>query len=232
MNRKNKQKYIKPTKFLICVFLITGLISCVQVNSKTKKNETGKIRITWIEDLSGDFTFKENWDYPEGIYRNDFGQLSCDGICPPEIERMKDENGRIFKDSLDAFYNLVDTTHQYYSIHSEAQCYEWAGTNFVTARKINNDTTVCFTHNNAATHSCLNLIITKEHCTPTLELNSVANPGNIIIYACKSGQIEIDKELWNKGVIKAIFNFTFDEKENTDKLLYWKGKIYAEIETK
>lgn len=212
-------------KIWICLFLIAGFISCGQANNKTKRNEPGEISITWVDDLPGDFIFTENWDYPEGVYINEFGQLSCDGICPPETEAMKDETGRIFKDSLTAFYNLVDTT-----IQSDARCYEWAGTNFVTARAINSDTTVCFTHNNASTHSSLHLVITQKQCTPTIELNSVAGAGEIIIYPCQSGQIEIDRKLWNKGILKATFNFAFDDKEDPDKPLSWEGKIYTKIE--
>jgi hypothetical protein len=119
-----------------------GLISCGLTLYKNEKVKSGEIDIRWAKNLTGDFSFMKNWDYPEGVYKNEFGQLSCDGVCPPEIDRMKDDNGKIYEDSLNAFYKLVDTTHQFHSINSDAWTYEWAGTNFATAKRINADTIV------------------------------------------------------------------------------------------
>lgn len=92
--------------------------------------------MVWREHLSDDFSFIEQWDYTEGVYQNEFGQLTCDGLCPPETDGMKDEKGMILVDSLTAFYQLVDTMHQFHTIQSDAWCYEWAGTNFATALKL------------------------------------------------------------------------------------------------
>lgn len=219
------------TKYLTYIFLIIGLISCGLNWNKNEKVESGEIEISWVDNVSGDFSFTRNWDYPEGVYKNEFGQLSCDGLCPQEINRMKEENGKIYEDSLTAFYKLVDTTHRFHSIQSEAWTYEWAGTNFVTVTKKNKDRTICYTHNNAATHSSLILIILKNKCIPTIELNSVT-PTATKTYHCKGGQIEIDKSLWKKGILKANFDFVFDHTENPDKPMYWKGKIYANIDNK
>jgi hypothetical protein len=216
------------TRLLTYIILTAGLISCGFTNNE--KLKPGELKIVWTGNLTGDFSFIENWDYPEGVYRNDFGQLSCDGLCAPETERMLDENGRIYKDSLAAFYQLIDTTHQFHSIQSDAWAYEWAGTNFVTATRINTDSVVCFTHTNAATHSSLVLTIAKEKCIPKIELNSIAGSGTKI-YSCKSGQLEIDKPLWDKGILKAKFDFIFDHKENPVQPMFWKGKIYAKIKS-
>ena len=219
------------TRNLIYIFLTIGLISCGLTFDKNEKVKSGEIEISWIENLTGDFSFIKNWDYPEGVYKNDFGQLSCDGLCPPEIDRMIDENGKIYKDSLNVFYKLVDTTHQFHSIQSDAWTYEWAGTNFVTANRKNADTTICFTHNNVGTHASLILTITKNKCIPIIELNSIT-PSGTKIYNCKSGQIEIDKSCWEKGILKANFDFTFDHKKKPSERMYWKGKIYATIDNK
>lgn len=219
------------TKRLTYFFLILGLISCGLSYDNNEKVQIGEIKISWTDNLSGDFSFIESWDYPEGVYKNDFGQLSCDGLCPPEIDRMKDENGKIYKDSLTAFYQLVDTTHQFYSIESDAWTYEWAGTNFVTAIRKNSDTTICYTHNDVATHSSLILTIIKDKCIPTIELNSII-PIGTKIYNCKGGQIKIDKNVWEKGILKANFNFIFDHTENPKKPMYWKGKIYSKVDNK
>jgi hypothetical protein len=224
-------KLIKMTNFLMSIFLTIGLISYGLSLDKNKKNKSREIEISWVDNLTGDFSFTKNWDYPDGVYKNEFGQLSCDGLCPQEVERMKDENGKIYEDSLIAFYKLVDTTHQYHSIQSDAWTYEWAGTNFVTVKIRNEDTTICYTQNNVATHISLILTITKDKCIPNIELNSITTTGNKN-YKCKSGQIEIDKIFWEKGILKANFNFTFEHTENPKKPMYWKGKIYANIDKK
>lgn len=229
---KNNAKNIKITRHLKYLILTLGLISCGLTFYKNEKVRYGEIKISWIDNLTGDFSFKENWDYLEGVSKNDFGQLSCNGLCPPEIDKMKDVNGKIFEDSLKAFYQLIDTTHQFHSIQSDAWAYEWAGTNFITATRINDDTLVCFTHNNLATHSSLILTITKENCIPKIKLNSIVGKTGTKIYTCKSGQIEIDKKLWVKGILKAKFDFTFHHEENPKKEMYWKGNIYATIESK
>jgi hypothetical protein len=198
-------------------FLTYSLISIVLVGSglkgdRTEENKSGEVDIEWLQDLPGDFSFKDNWSYPEGIFKDKSGQLNCDGCCPPEIDGLKNENGKIFKDSLSAFYQLVDTSHQFYSVQSEAWCYEYAGTNFITFIKVDKDSVIGFTKTNASTHSSLHLLINKNKCIPTIELNSVASPKASKIYVSKNGRINIDRELWTRGIMKADFYFTFDQK--------------------
>jgi hypothetical protein len=212
---------------IILLFIL--LISCG--STSTRKLNSGEISIKWVDNLTGDFSFKDNWSYLEGIYRNEFGQLSCDGLCPPEIDEMKDENGKIYEDSLESFYKLVDTTHLFHSIESEAWTYEWAGTDYIIVERKNKDTVVCFTKNNAATHSCLHLIITKNTVTPTIIINSITSNSDTKTYTCKCGKMLIDKELWKQGILKARFDFEFYHNENSNKM-YWKGNIYAEIKDK
>ena len=224
-----RPQYSYMAKSLIGTFLIVILFSCGSAIDKQENLEYDQIKIDWMKNLSGSFSFKEIWDYPEGIYRNDFGQLSCDGLCPAETDKMKDDQGRIFKDSLPRFYQLVDTTHLFHSIKSHSNSYEWSGTNFLTAEKMGNDTIHCFTDNNASTHSSLDLIITKNKCIPAIKLSSITGTAKTAIYICKKGYIEIDKNLWNNGILKAKFDFTFDSKENLEKSIFWKGKIYTPI---
>ncbi|NDW09505.1 hypothetical protein [Dysgonomonas sp. 520] len=209
---------------LLSIAIIFTLTTCNQ-----NKNVHGEIEIEWTDKLSADFSFTEKWSYPEGIYENEFGQLICDGFCPPEVAGMYDDIGRIKEDSLNRYYRLVDTTHQHHTIESDAWTYEWAGTDFITANRVDHDTVVCFTHNNAATHSSLNLKIIGDKCIPTIELNSTTLNQGAKIYTCKSGQIQIDSDLWNKGFMKAEFNFIFDNTENPEQAMYWKGKIYTKI---
>ena len=213
-------------KRMTCFLLFIVLTSCGMIN-KMKLN-SDEVNLKWIDDLTGDFSFKDDWSYPENIYRNEFGQLSCDGFCPAETDKMKDENGKIYENDLSAFYELVDTTHIYHSIQSDAWTYEWAGTNHIIAERINKDTVVCFTQNDAGTHSSLNLIITDKTVKPTIVLNSIIAGSNEKIYRCKSGKMVIDKKLWDEGILKATFDFDFYHDENPEKM-YWKGNIYVKI---
>jgi|GEM_PF-997044 len=211
---------------LIWPLLIAALISCGGV--ARKNHESGIVEIQWVDDLYGDFSFKDNRSYPEGIFMNEFGQLVCDGFCPPGVENMRDENGRIFADSVESYYNLVDTTPLFHSIQSEAETYEWVGTDFITVKRINKDTVNCFTLNNVSTHSSLNLMITGNTVRPTIVLESITSL-DATIYDCSGGKMIIDKNLWKEGVLKASFDFNFIDSENSDKPMYWKGNIYANI---
>jgi hypothetical protein len=193
-----------------------------------KKPNPGEIPLQWVENLTGDFSFKDNWSYPEGVYRNEFGQLSCDGLCPPETDEMKDEYGKIHEDSLESFYQFIDTTHLYHSLKSEAQTDEWAGTDYMMAERISRDTIVCFTQNNAATHSSLNLMISRNTVLPTIVVTGISRDSGTKIYNCTGGEMVIDKKSWNEGILKATFDFEFHHSEK----MYWRGNIYAVIETK
>lgn len=187
-----------------------------------------QIKIQWTDHIDGDFSFEDCWSYPEGVYRNQFGQLSCDGFCPPEIYEMKDEYGRIRDEFLTVFYQLVDTTHQYHSILSEAYTYEWAGTDFIRAVRINEDSVICSTYNNAGTHSSLQLVITQNHVDASIVLTSIRHNGSDTFF-CKDGTVKIDRISWQKGILKAIFDLTFDHQMSNKEFMWWKGLIYAKI---
>ena len=40
----------------------------------TIKSASIPITIEWVDNLSGDFSFTNNWSYPEGVYKNEYGQ--------------------------------------------------------------------------------------------------------------------------------------------------------------
>jgi len=200
-------------------------------NSKgTVKSASLPITIKWVDNLQGDFSFANNWSYPEGVYKNEFGQISCDGLCPDEIEVMKDSTGRIYEDSLHAFYEFIDTTHQMHSIQCEAWCYEWAGTDFIEVFRKNENSVNCFTMTGIDTHCSLNIEIIGDTCYVVIDLKSIEQGGDVNFY-CTSGYITINKKYWTEGIMKAEFSFNFEHIENPQKPIYWKGKIYAEIKT-
>jgi hypothetical protein len=213
------------------VVLLSGLFLLGFDNDSFFNDNGVQIQIQWIDNLKGDFHFRTQWSYPEGIYRNKFGQLSCDGFCPDGIESMKDDDGKIHTDSLARFYQLVDTTHQFHTIQCKAWCYEWAGTDFIKAVKTENDHVICHTMTNSGTHCSLILEIVKDNCLPRIELNSVASPG-IKTYYCKGGFIKMDKECWKQNIVKAEFNFDFMNTDEPDQTIFWEGKIYTKIDKK
>jgi len=160
-------------------------------NSKgTVKSASLPITIKWVDNLQGDFSFANNWSYPEGVYKNEFGQISCDGLCPDEIEVMKDSTGRIYEDSLHSFYEFIDTTHQMHSIQCDAWCYEWAGTDFIEVFRKSENSVNCFTMTGIDTHCSLNIEIIGDTCYVVIDLKSIEQGGDVNFY-CTSGYITI-----------------------------------------
>ena len=205
------------------------LLCSVCLNQKSISQKfSNPAKIVWVTNLKGDFSFTKRWSYPEGVYKNEYGQLSCDGLCPTEIENMSDSTGRIYEDSLKAFYQFVDTTHIPHSIECEAWCYEWAGTNFIDVYRSSNDTVFASTWTNVATHCSLELTIMGDSCIAIIDLKSIVEGGSAKYY-CSNGTIAIDQELWKQGILKASFNFDFDHPENPRKPIFWKGKIFSKI---
>ena len=210
-------------KSIIIPLICLSLLSC------TKKKETDSTSIKWVDHIENDFSFKDKWSYPEGVMKNKFGQISCDGICPPEIDRMKDEEGRIFPDSLEAFYHIVDTTHLYHSIASETSTYEWTGTNFITFKRKKDGSLMGQSACGVSTHSSLNIYIKDDFFNAWIDFNSITELGENRFHV-KMGQITIDKPLLEKGIVKAEFDLTFKNTIDVSQKIYWKGLIYSKIE--
>ena len=202
------------------------------VHGQKRKNETQRIAapitIKWVNSLPGDFSFTKNWSYPLGVERKSDGRAGCadGGFCPDRCYPMLDSNGIVLKDSTKIFYELLDTIRQFHSIKSQAWCYEWAGTDFIEVFQNNLDTVYCFTATGIATHCSLKLQLVKNICYATIDLNSIVRGGSEIFY-CTDGFITVDKLLWKKGIMKAVFNFNFEHKKNPKEPMYWKGKIYS-----
>ena len=186
-------------------------------------------KINWVNNINDNFSFTKKWSYPEGVYKNKYGQLVCDGFCPEGIENMTDRNNRINKDSLKAYYQIVDTSHLFHTISCDAWCYEWAGIDFINVFRISDDTLYCATQLNAATHCSLQLIISNDTCIAIINLLSIV-AGRKAKYFCTNGEITIDKNLLKQGFFKAKFNFNFAHPENPKKAIFWRGKIYTAIE--
>ncbi len=199
--------------------------------SKTQKDSKTTFTINWVDKIDSNFDFTQKWTYPEGVYRNEFGQLTCDGICPVEIEAMKETNGRIKADSLEAFYEIIDTTHLFFSLESESNCPEFAGANFVYIERKSDQQITIYSETNAATHSTLNIEIEQSIYKTWVDLVSINPQVGNRKFNLKNGELIIDKQYWEQGVLKAEFNFEFDNglKEGEEEVFFWRGRMYEEM---
>jgi hypothetical protein len=213
-------------KYILLSFLFALGSSC-QTNQK-KDSSQHRIKIEWVEKVEGDFSFKEKWSYPEYVYKNRHGQISCDGYCPPRAEKMKGPNGKIYQDSLTEFYKIIDTTHIFHSIQSEANVYENTVYDHFEFKKMDNGTLKGKTVNTVSGYSHLHIKLKNDSCYAWNEYNSIFDGGNHLFYA-NEGRILIDKSLYKQGIVKADFDFRFTNTLEVDEELSWKGKIYSKI---
>ena len=188
-------------------------------------------QLVFTDFLSGDFSFKDEWSYHEGVYVNQWGQLSCDGICPEESWGMKDSLDRILPDSLNAFYEIVDTTHRYHTLSCESSCSEFAGSDFMHVVQINPDSFLCLSLGSVATHCALHITFNRKTVLPKVYLMSIVPDGDAV-YECVYGFLRIEKKDWERGIMKADFYFSFENVQDQDDRIYWKGLIYSEIKKK
>lgn len=208
--------------YCILIFSYLLLSSSVWENNKD-------IKIEWVDNLQGDYSFFNEWAYADYVYKNEFGQLVCDVICHPDTEMMKKEKGKIYKDSLHRYYQLVDTTHIYHSIDCEANMYGWAGTDRISIKRTDTGLIEAHTYCEGGTYSGLRLTIKNDSCVPIVEFISPVGFSQTKHFECKKGYIKIDQNFWDENIMKAEFYFYFSDTENPEKDLWWKGKIYTQI---
>ncbi len=192
-----------------------------------------QVDFTWGDSIDANFSFAEEWDYPEGVYINEWGQLSCDGFCPMEIDRMKDEQGRIFDDSLSTFYSIIDTTHRHFTHEGIVRTFEYGECNHASAKELCGKIHVQ-TEVNVSTHTSLHIVFDSEINTETefkiyLIYNGIRNT-KPIVYLAQSGTLEISKKMFKEGIIKMSFDLKFDDISNNPEFEQtWKGKILIDL---
>lgn len=191
-----------------------------------------QVDLKWVDSLDADFSFTEEWDYPEGVYVNQWGQLSCDGLCPMEIDRMKDDLGRIYDDSLEVFYTIIDTTHIYRSHSAEVRAYEYFEVNHVIC-SIENGRVRLETICDAGNHSWLVIEFDENPKSVTphrafIFFNSVRANTKVECFNVTVGTVELSKAAWENAVVEMVFDLEFNSGE--EKLaLMWKGKIRIDL---
>ncbi|MBO6515020.1 MAG: hypothetical protein JJ975_00535 [Bacteroidia bacterium] len=214
---------MKPLACLLLSFLVL-------ISGEPYEDVRGvSIRTQWVDSLPGVFGFSQLWSYPEGVYRRNDGQLSCDGLCPEGIDQMKDSSGKVISDSLEKFYALVDTSHQYHSFLSEARMYEWAGSNFISAVQLKDGSVQLTSHGNAATHCHLIIRLGEDSTRASVYYVSI-RPVPAETFPLKTGMILLDQNAFRQGWIKATFQFEFENTLEPDHELWWKGKVYTRLQ--
>lgn len=211
------------------VLLLLALLAMLPVAAQKKPFHVRPVKVRWADSLPGDFSFRQQWSYPPNVSLTADGSLLCTGICPPQLDAMVDVAGHILRDSVAAYYRIVDTTHLYHTLRSQAHTYEWAGADYIAASR-RHDTLAADTYCHPATHSSLRLRIVGDKCYARIIVNSI-NGGRQKthkVYYYSRGSITIDSTLMARGILKAQFDFTFRAPRGFGPM-YWRGQVYKTI---
>lgn len=187
-----------------------------------------RIAVNYVNTVPGNFSFTTQWSYNENVFRNRFGQLVCDGLCPERLLNLTDSTGRILPDSVQVYYSLFDTTHYYHTLNAKSSCSEFAGADFAYAQKQHDGSVLCYTTGGVATHCTLSFTLTADSCVAAAALTSIIT-GEDQNYTCTAGEISIDKELWKQGVLKGVFRFEFTDVSSGREMIYWEGLVCCKI---
>lgn len=188
--------------------------------------------INHVDDFEDEqFSFTQKWSYPEGVYLSQYGQLICDGLCPEGAENYINEQGKIGPQSLEKYYEIVDTTHYFHTFFSNSNAPEFAGSNFISAVRHLDGSILCESANNVATHSSLHLKLDGTNLIAWIEVNSINPSIGRKKLQCISANFNLSDRAYEKGFLKAEFNLLFANTihpENGD--IYWNGKICTKIQ--
>jgi hypothetical protein len=182
--------------------------------------------IIFKDKIDEDFSYTSKWDYPLGVYVNRHGQVSCDGFCPEGAWGFRDEEGKIYEDSLEAFYALVDTMHEFHSLNSQAHQYEWGQSAQLRFTKSENGDYVGVSACDASTHSALVLTISGDRFNASVDFNSIRQTPRQN-FQLKTGILVLDSEAYMNGILKGKFDFTFENTLDSEVPLTWKGTFYS-----
>jgi hypothetical protein len=198
-----------------------------QPDTLEEPKKVNTVQILMKDVSGGDFDFQNDWSYPQNVFKSQWGELVCNWICPPELDEMRAEDGKILEDSLTAYYRLLDTTHLPHTIKCEADMYEFTGTNFIEFRETKNGV-VGRTGISASTHSTLNIQIEGVVCTAWVDYNSVRNIGRQR-FELQQGRVLLDKTSFSEGILKGSFDFRFVNHLDPKVSLSWRGTILSPV---
>jgi hypothetical protein len=221
---------LKIFKQLIYILFVAELLhSCIinganYAEQNANENMGYSIPISWFQELKGDFSFAEEWDYTDGIELNEYQQIIC-WNCPPRAEKMLDKRRKIISDSMDIFYQLIDSTRHFQSLKSRSTIVNLSGNTSISVKKYGDFTIEGFTKNEDSIHCSLFFRMKNDFINSWVYIK---NNNETKILKLKEGKFFVDKSAFDKGILKANFSFIY-QSENTFKPLYWSGKFYAKI---
>jgi hypothetical protein len=128
---------------------------------------------------------------------------------------------------MDVFYKEVDSTRHYFSLESRCTAKGWEDTKFVSVRKYGGFIIEGETLNNG--NSKLNLFFRIKDDFVTSWIYYKPDGSESRIFALKEGKFFVDKNAFDKGILKAKFSFVYYNPENSLKALYWSGKMNSKI---
>ena len=208
---------------------MNALLSCdvsdPVINEKRITASFGSsISISWFQELKGDFSFANEWEYAEGIKINDYQQIIC-SKCSQRAEKMLDKRRKIYADSINVFYQLIDSTRHYYSLNSRSTLTNLNEDRFVLIKKYGDFTIEGVAKNQDGINCSLFFRIKDDLITSWIYIKKSED---IKIYKLKEGKFFADKSAFDRGILKANFSFVY-ESGNSLKPIYWSGKIHSKI---
>ena len=214
----------------ITLLLAQGaLISVLNAQNTAKTNKDVSVLVTWVDTITGDFSFAQKWEYAYNITRNKWGELHRWYQPDMEPPGLFEPDGHIKKDSIAAYYKNTDTTHYYYNIYWESDCF--------SNRTESPD--VLFVQFTPGNIFCTNTRSGKSNCkfrmnmgADSCHMNSTVVdvlPMDDVYYNGVSGYIKIDQHKYREGIIKAEFYFDFRHPYNPDEKHFWKGRMYVKM---
>ncbi|MEO1412771.1 MAG: hypothetical protein AAFW73_22965 [Bacteroidota bacterium] len=193
------------------------------------ENRAYEFAVRWVDKLDANFEFTKEWTYPDDIHRNRFGQLVCLSNCPPELEEMRDEAGKVFPQFLPTLYGLIDTSHLFYSLESETNAPDFLESHFVTVSGNRGEEVCVRSATNVVTHSSLNIRIKASTFSEWIDFGSIVPTTDKHRFELRHGTLEIDRGLWERGILRAKFDFRFDDTLFHKQEIPWTGRLNQEI---
>ena len=195
-------------------------------NLKTSESNGFSIPISWFQELKGDFSFANEWQYSDGIELNDYQQIIC-WKCPQTAEKLLDKRRKIIADSMNTFYNLIDSSRHYYSLESRCSMADMKESKFISVKKYGDFTIDGVTKSSDSLNCSLFFRIKDDLIISWIYVKSQNNETEI--YPMKDGKFFVDQGAFDNGILKANFSFVYYNRKNSLKALYWSGKMYAKI---
>lgn len=211
---------------------------------KDKINLLKKFPISFVDSVHADFSFKDTWRYPFGVYKRDDGVLRCDGFCAPELERFYDTTREIMPQFVDSYYFYVDTSHiPLNNKIIDAWTFGWAGSAFMNYNK-KQDTIELNTMGGAGGYGGFRFVLIKDSLISYSKFNSPQHSvkeKHKSVFECTQIKLTMDRGLYANNIIKchikADYNdgLTQEEKIKAGRNyppIHFEGLIYLDLKKK